>query len=196
MYHHIKGTLTAKTPAEAVIEAGGVGYLLHISLNTFQTLPEAGNQARLLAHLHVKEDSHQLFGFATERERQAFRIMIGISGIGPKLAMAVLSRMSPRDLEQAVARQETDMLTSIPGVGKKTAERLLIELKGKIAEAEVDGLPGARGQASAADPAVEALMTLGLTLPEARAAVEKARSRLGSGAGVDKLVREALKGGK
>ncbi len=192
MYHHIKGALISKSPTEAVIEAGGVGYQLSISLNTYQALPEAGNQARLLAHLHVKEDSHQLFGFSEERERQAFRIMIGISGIGPKLAMAVLSRLSPQDLEQAVAHQDMTLLTAISGVGRKTAERLLIELKGKLAEAVVEGLPGIKGQAAAADPAVEALMTLGLSLPEARAAADKARAKLGGKAPIEQVVREAL----
>lgn len=196
MYHHIKGTLISKNPAEAVIEAGGVGYLLRISLNTYQALPEAGNQARLLAHLLVREDSHQLFGFSDDRERQAFRVMIGISGVGPRLAMTVLSRLSPQDLEQAVAHQDMTMLTSISGIGKKTAERLLIELKGKLAEAVVAGLPGTRGQAAAGDPAAEALMTLGLSLPEARSAVERARSKLGAGADIGQLVREALKQAK
>lgn len=192
MYNHIKGVLISKRPTEAVIEAGGVGYRLHITLNTYQSLPEAGNQARLLAHLHVKEDSHQLFGFAEERERQAFRIMIGISGIGPKMAMAVLSRLSPQDLEQAVAHQDMTMLTTISGVGRKTAERLLIELKGKLAEAVVEGLPGIKGQA-ASDPAVEALMTLGLTLAEAKTAVERTRARIGEKASLDLLIRESLK---
>ncbi|HBE73926.1 MAG TPA: Holliday junction branch migration protein RuvA [candidate division Zixibacteria bacterium] len=196
MYHHIKGTLVSKNPAEAVIEAGGVGYLLRISLNTYQALPEAGNQTRLLCHLHVKEDAHQLYGFAAERERQAFRIMIGISGVGPKLAMTVLSRLSPHDLEQAVAQQDMTMLTSISGVGRKTAERLLIELKGRLAEAVVDGLPAVKGQAAPGDPAAEALMTLGLSLPEARSAVERARSKLGAGADIGQLVREALKQAK
>lgn len=194
MYNHIKGTLTAKSPAEAVIETGGVGYLLHISLNTYQALPEAGNQARLLAHLHVKEDSQQLFGFAEERERQAFRVMISVSGIGPKLAMAVLSRMSPQDLEQAVAHQDMTLLTSISGVGRKTAERLLIELKGRLAEAVVAGLPGIKGQAAAADPAVEALMTLGLGPSEAKTAADRARSKLGEKAPIEQIVREALGG--
>jgi Holliday junction DNA helicase RuvA len=193
MYHHIKGTLISKSPAEAVIEAGGVGYCLHISLNTYQSLPEPGNQARLLAHLQVKEDAHQLYGFSEERERQAFRIMIGISGIGPKLAMTVLSRLSPQDLEQAVAHQDMTMLTSISGVGKKTAERLLIELKGKLTEAVVEGLPGIRGQAASGDPAVEALMTLGLSLAEAKAAVERTKARVGEKAPLEQLVRESLK---
>jgi len=193
MFHHIKGTLISKSPAEAVIEAGGVGYRLFISLNTYQSLPEAGNQAKLLTHLHVKEDAHQLYGFSEERERQVFRIMIGISGIGPKLAMAVLSRLSPQDLEQAVAHQDMTMLTSISGVGRKTAERLLIELKGKLAEAVVEGLPGIRGQAPSGDPAVEALMTLGLSLAEARAAVDSARAELGAQASLDQIIRQALK---
>ncbi len=191
MYHHIKGTLILKNPTEAVIEAGGVGYQLSISLNTYQALPEVGNQARLLAHLHVKEDSHQLYGFFQEDERQAFRAMISISGIGPKMALAVLSKMTSQDLEQAVAHQDMTLLTAVPGIGKKTAERLLVELKGKIAEAVVQGLPGIKGQA-AGDPAVEALMTLGLSLAEARTAAERARFRLGEKVPIEQIVREAL----
>jgi Holliday junction DNA helicase RuvA len=195
MYHHIKGTLTHKSPAEAVIEANGVGYQISISLNTFEKLPEAGNQAKLLTYLHVKEDSLQLFGFMEDKERKVFRILIGISGIGPKLALTVLSHMAPEDLEQAVANQDMTMLTSISGIGKKTAERLLIELKGKIAEAVVEGLPTIRGQGTGAgDPVIEALMTLGLNYAESKAAMEKARAKLGDKAPVEQLIREALKG--
>ncbi len=195
MYHHIKGTLIHKNPAEAVIEAGGVGYQISISLNTFDKLPEAGNQAKLLTYLHVKEDSMQLFGFASEKERKVFKILIGISGIGPKLALTVLSHMAPEDLEQAVANQDMTMLTAISGVGKKTAERLLVELKGKIAEAVVEGLPTIKGQgAGISDPAIEAMMSLGLNYAEAKSAVEKAKSKLGEKAPVEQLVREALKG--
>jgi len=194
MYHHIKGILISKAPAEAVVEAGGVGYHLCISLNTYGLLPEPGNQAKLLAHLHVKEDILQLYGFAAEKERQMFRTLIGIVGIGPRLAMTVLSRLSPEDLEQAVAHQDMTMLTSISGIGKKTAERLLIELKDKIAEAVVEGLPAIRGQGAAiGDPAVEALMSLELSLQEARTAVERARAKLGDKAPVEQVVREALR---
>lgn len=193
MYHHIKGILISKKPGQAVIEAGGVGFKLLISLNTYQDLPEPGNQVRLLTHLYVREDDLQLYGFSQEPERQAFQIMIGISGVGPKLALAVLSRLTPSDLEQAVAHQDMTMLTSISGVGRKTAERLLIELKGKLAEAVVEGLPGIKGQPAAADPAVEALQSLGLSLPEARNAVDKAKAKLGAGAPVEQVVREALK---
>jgi Holliday junction DNA helicase RuvA len=195
MYHHIKGTLAHKNPAEAVIEAGGVGYQLNISLNTFEKLPEAGNQAKLLTYLHVKEDILQLYGFASEKERRVFRVLIGISGIGPKLALTVLSHMAPEDLEQAVANQDMTMLTAISGVGKKTAERLLVELKGKLAEAVVEGLPTIKGQgAGISDPAIEALMSLGLNFAEAKNAVEKAKGKLGEKAPVEQLIREALKG--
>jgi holliday junction DNA helicase RuvA len=195
MYHHIKGILTHKSPAEAVLEANGVGYQISISLNTFEKLPEAGNQAKLLTYLHVKEDSLQLFGFATDNERKVFRVLIGVSGIGPKLALTVLSHMAPEDLEQAVANQDMTMLTSISGIGKKTAERLLIELKGKIAEAVVEGLPTIKGQGTGAgDPVIEALMTLGLNYAEAKAAMEKAKSKLGDKAPMEQLIREALKG--
>ncbi|MBU1356434.1 MAG: Holliday junction branch migration protein RuvA [Candidatus Edwardsbacteria bacterium] len=195
MYHHIKGTLVHKYPAEAVIDAGGVGYQISISLNTFDKLPETGNQAKLLTYLHVKEDIMQLFGFASEKERKVFKILIGVSGIGPKLALTVLSHMAPEDLEQAVANQDMTMLTAISGVGKKTAERLLVELKGKIAEAVVEGLPTIRGQgAGTSDPVIEALMTLGLNYAEAKNAVEKAKAKLGDKAPVEQLIREALKG--
>jgi len=195
MYHHIKGTLVHKTPAEAVIEAGGVGYQINISLNTFDKLPEAGNQAKLLTYLHVKEDIMQLFGFASEKERRVFKILIGISGIGPKLALTVLSHMAPEDLEQAVANQDMTMLTAISGIGKKTAERLLVELKGKIADAVVEGLPTIKGQGVAvSDPAIDALMSLGLNYAEAKNAVEKAKAKLGDKAPVEQLIREALKG--
>ncbi len=195
MYHHIKGTLVQKNPTEVVIDAGGVGYRINISLNTFEKLPEAGNQTKLLTYLHVKEDSHQLFGFSSEKERKVFKILISISGIGPKLALTVLSHMAPEDLEQAVANQDMTMLTTISGVGKKTAERLLIELKGKIAEAVVDGLPTVRGQGTGInDPAVDALMSLGLNYAEAKNAVDKAKAKLGENVPVEQLIREALKG--
>ena len=195
MYHHIKGTLIHKHPDEAVIEANGVGYQISISLNTFEKLPEAGNQAKLLTYLHVKEDVLQLFGFSEDKERKVFKILIGISGIGPKLALTLLSHMAPADLEQAVANQDMTMLTSISGIGKKTAERLLVELKGKIAEAVVEGLPSIKGQGTgASDPVIEALMTLGLNFAEAKSAMEKARSKLGENAAMEQLIREALKG--
>ena len=194
MYNHIKGTLISKDPTAAVIDAGGVGYHLLISLSTFAALPEPGNQAKLLAHLHVKEDVLQLYGFASDKERQVFRILISVSGIGPKLALTVLSHLAPADLERAVATQDMTMLTAISGIGKKTAERLLIELKGRIAEAVVDGLPSLKGAAgAAADPAVDALLSLGLTAPEAKGAVDKARAKLGAGAPLEQVVREALK---
>jgi Holliday junction DNA helicase RuvA len=195
MYHHIKGTLVHKYPAEAVIDTGGVGYQISISLNTFDKLPEAGNQAKLLTYLHVKEDIMHLFGFASDKERKVFKILIGISGIGPKLALTVLSHMAPEDLEQAVANQDMTMLTAISGVGKKTAERLLVELKGKIAEAVVEGLPTIKGQgAGISDPVIEAMMSLGLNYAEAKSAVEKAKAKLGEKAPVEQLIREALKG--
>jgi Holliday junction DNA helicase RuvA len=195
MYHHIKGILTHKSPGEAVIEANGVGYQISISLNTFEKLPEAGNQAKLLTHLHVKEDILQLYGFSDDKERRVFKILIGVSGIGPKLALTVLSHMAPADLEQAVANQDMTMLTSISGIGKKTAERLLVELKGRLAEAVVEGLPSIRGQGTGAgDPVIEALMTLGLNFAEAKAAMEKSRAKLGEKAPMEQVIREALKG--
>ncbi len=196
MYHHIKGTLIQKYPAEAVIEANGVGYQISISLNTFEKLPEAGNQAKLLTYLHVKEDVLQLFGFSDDKERKVFKILIGISGIGPKLALTLLSHMAPCDLEQAVANQDMTMLTCDLRDRQEDGRAAAGGAEGQdrrggggwSADASKD-----RGQGPS-DPVIEALMTLGLNFAEAKSALDRAKAKLGDSIPVEQLIREALKG--
>lgn len=189
MIGRIAGTLLEKNPPEVLVEAGGVGYEINVPMSTFYNLPALGERVTLLTHLAVREDAHQLFGFLTAVERQAFRQLIRISGVGSRIALAVLSGMSVGELAQAVTLQESGRLTKIPGIGKKTAERLLLELKGKLGAA-LEGVPG--GSAPAADGSTDvlrALVALGYSEKEAAAAVRQ----LPAGTGVSDGIRMALK---
>src|SRR5690606_27364170 len=133
MIGRLAGILLEKNPPEIVVDAAGVGYELNVPMSTFYDLPPAGDKVSLWTHLVVREDAHLLFGFLTHRERPVFRELVRISGIGPRTALAVLSGMTTDDLIETVAVQETGRLTRVPGIGKKTAERLLLELKGRLA---------------------------------------------------------------
>lgn len=169
MIGRISGILAAKNPPQVMVDAGGVGYEIDVPMSTFYNLPATGEKVVLLTHLVVREDAHILFGFGTEDERAAFRKLIRISGVGARTALSVLSGLSVGDLAHAVATQDTGRLTKVPGIGKKTAERLLLELKGKLA----DVLPGAGGgdaPASASADVLNALMALGYSDKEARLA--------------------------
>jgi Holliday junction DNA helicase RuvA len=127
----ISGTLAVKQPPQIVVDVGGVGYEIDVPMSTFYHLPALGEKVTLLTHLAVREDAHLLYGFGSEAERAAFRELIKVSGIGAKTALSVLSGLSVNDLAAAIAAQESGRLTRVPGIGKKTAERLLLELKGK-----------------------------------------------------------------
>ena len=132
MIGRLTGTLYDKTPPRIGLDVQGVGYEIDVSMTTFYALPELGSTVTLLTHLTVREDAHILFGFSTHEERAAFRELVKVSGIGARTALAVLSGMSVTDLAQAITMQETAYLIRIPGIGKKTAERLLLEMKGKL----------------------------------------------------------------
>lgn len=166
MIGRLSGKLAAKNPPQIVVEVGGVGYELDVPMSTFYALPATGAAIALFTHLVVREDAHLLYGFASAEERSVFRQLIRVSGIGPRTALAVLSGMSVADLAQAVAMQDAARLVRIPGIGKKTAERLLLELKGKLAET-VGGPATERG----AD-VVTALVALGYSDKEALLAVK------------------------
>ncbi len=188
MIGRIAGTLLEKHPPAVLIEAGGVGYEIDVPMSTFYNLPALGERVTLLTHLAIREDAHQLYGFLTAAERQAFRELIRISGVGSRTALAVLSGMSVGELAQAVSLQESGRLTKVPGIGKKTAERLLLELKGKLGAA----LQGAAGSVPAADGGTDvlrALLALGYSEKEAATAVRQ----LPAGAGVSDGIRLALK---
>ena len=187
MIGRLSGILAAKNPPQVMVDAGGVGYELDVPMSTFYNLPATGEKVVLLTHLVVREDAHILFGFGTEEERSAFRKLIRISGVGARTALSVLSGLSVGDLAQSVATQDAGRLTKIPGIGKKTAERLLLELKGKLA----DVLPGAGSgaQPSASADVLNALLALGYSDKEARLATGKLPADLP----VSEGIRAALK---
>ena len=148
MIGRLTGTLLEKSPPQVLVDCHGVGYEVDVPMSTFYNLPALGEPVCLLTHLAVREDAHQLFGFATEAERSAFRQLIRISGVGARTALAILSGLSVADLAQAITLQESARLVKVPGIGKKTAERLLLELKGKLgAELPTAGSSAAQNDA-------------------------------------------------
>jgi Holliday junction DNA helicase RuvA len=183
MIGRLSGRLAAKNPPQVMVDVGGVAYELDVPMSTFYSLPATGETVSLFTHLIVREDAHALYGFATLEERTVFRQLIRISGVGARTALAVLSGLSVADLAQAITLQEPTRLTRIPGIGKKTAERLLLELKGKIAE--VAATPA---QEKASD-VLNALLGLGYSEKEAHSAVKG----LAPGVAVAEGIRAALK---
>ncbi len=192
MIASLRGPLLEKTAAACVIEAGGVGYLVQVSCHTASNLPPAGREVSLRTRQIVREDSVQLFGFADAEELELFDLMIAVSGVGPKLALAVLSGLRPPTLRRAIREEQVGLLTSVPGIGKKTAERLVVELRDKL-EAVAAPAPesGVLPRAEQWKDAVAALTGLGYTAGQAQEAVRRA-------AGADEpqtleqLVRRAL----
>lgn len=185
----LSGILFAKTPPRVIVQTAGLGYEVDLPMSSFYGLPAIGQSVTLLTHLVVREDAHLLYGFTTEGERAAFRELIKISGIGPRIALAVLSGLTVEQLSQAVALQDTASLVKVPGIGKKTAERMLLELKGRLA----DALPGAAGRLPIAEGSTAevstALLALGYSEKEALAAVRA----LPPGLDVAEGIRQALK---
>ena len=172
MIGRLSGILVAKNPPQVMVDAGGVGYEIDVPMSTFYNLPATGEKVVLLTHLVVREDAHILFGFGTEEERSAFRKLIRISGVGARTALSVLSGLSVNDLAQAVATQDPARLTKVPGIGKKTAERLLLELKGKLADV-LTGAGASGAQPSASSDVLNALLALGYSEKEALLAVKQ-----------------------
>ena len=186
MIARIAGKLIAKHPPQIIVDVNGVGYEIDVPMSTLYQLPGTGADVTLLTHLIVREDAHQLYGFATESERALFRQLLKISGVGARTALSVLSGMSVADVKQAVAQQDSGRLTKVPGIGKKTAERLLLELKDKLDIAVV------AVTAEAANPSsdiVNALLALGYNDKEAQFAVK----HLDAGVSVTEGIRQALK---
>ena len=187
MIGRIQGTLVANNPPRLLIDCHGVGYEVDVPMSTLYQMPAVGQQVTLLTHFVVREDAQQLFGFAQESEREAFRALIKISGIGARTALSLLSGMSVEELAQAVTLQESGRLTKVPGIGKKTAERLLLELKGKLGADIAVG-----GQSQAPDSQLEilqALTALGYSDKEAQLALKQ----VPQGTSVSDGIRVALK---
>lgn len=198
MIAFLAGQLVEALPTHVVVDVHGVGYEVFIPLSSFDQLPAPGNPVRLLTHLAVREDAHVLYGFATAAERDLFRLLINtVSGVGPKLALNILSGMTPVAFRGAVASGDVKALSRISGVGKKTAERLVVELRDKVGAAGAWEAASAQHGLSAADQkindAVLALIALDFKPPEAHDAVRAAQAVLGEQASVEELVRAALK---
>lgn len=200
MIAHVEGVLREKTPTRAVVMVGGVGYELHVSLTTFSALPDIGKPVSLRVHTHVREDAIVLFGFHTDLERALFEQLIRTSGVGPKLAQAVLSGMPPRDLLAALAREDLVALRAIPGIGTKTAQRLLVDLRDRIGElaasvaAEPGGVPGAAPASDALEEVVSALVNLGAPRARAERAAREVADESGvAGGAIEDWVRAALR---
>jgi len=182
----VAGKLVSKHPPQIVVDVHGVGYELDVPMSTLYQLPATGSEVALLTHLLVREDAHQLYGFATEGERTLFRQLLKISGVGARTALAVLSGMSVADVKQAVSEQDSGRLIKVPGIGKKTAERLLLELKDKL-DVAIVAVPAVAGRAS--NDVVTALLALGYSDKEARFAVKN----LEGSVSVTEGIRQALK---
>lgn len=188
MIASLKGTVINKKPDRVIIEVSGVGYSVAVPLRSLGDIPDEGHSIFIHIYTHVREDSLQLFGFLSEEERRVFSTLLGITGIGPKLALAILSGMSVRRFSEAVQNEDVALLSSIPGLGKKTASRLVLELKGKLPSLEASHAPG---ENTAADDAVSALENLGYKKTSAEHAVSHA-VKSGSGS-IEDIIKNALK---
>ncbi|AMP38555.1 Holliday junction branch migration protein RuvA [Ralstonia syzygii subsp. celebesensis] len=188
MIGRIAGTLIEKNPPHLLVDCHGVGYEIDVPMSTFYNLPATGEKVVLLTQQIVREDAHLLYGFGTAAERETFRQLIKISGIGARIALAVLSGMSVAELAQAVTLQEAGRLTRIPGIGKKTAERLLLELKGKLG-ADLGAVPGGPAMSDDAVDVLNALLALGYSDKEAALAIKQ----VPTGTGVSEGIKLALK---
>ncbi len=194
MITYVEGKLVEKKPTAITIDVQGIGYSLLITTSTFEVLPAVGTNIKLHTHFHVREESQSLFGFATLDERAVFRILISVSGVGPKLALAALSAMSPNELRSHVVSRNLSILTKIPGVGKKTAERMVVELKDKLEPVELSNTSGTiHGSApSVRSDAIAALQALGLSRTNAEKNVDKVMSQ-NSDVSVEQVIRMALR---
>lgn len=189
MIAYLKGTLTEKAPTRLVVEAGGVGYEVLVPLSTSEKLPDAGKSVQVLTYHHVREDSDMLYGFATPSEREVFEILLTVKGIGPKVALGILSGTSVERFKEAVAAGDVDALTTIPGIGKKTSQRIVVELREKFGPPiEAITVPIAAPETA---QAISALITLGVLPQKARVAVE-AVTQKDKGLPVAEVVRKAL----
>ena len=188
MIGKLTGTLLEKTPPEVLVDCAGVGYEVQVPMSTFYNLPAVGERVSLLTQFIVREDAQLLYGFATAPERAAFRQLIKVSGVGPRMALGILSGMGVDDLAQAITLQEAGRLVKVPGIGKKTAERLLLELKGKLG-ADMGSAPHQASSAAQAD-ILQALLALGYSDKDAAAALKA----LPADVGVSDRIKLAHKG--
>lgn len=186
----LKGIIQSKKTEGIIVDVSGVGYHVNIPLGSLADIPETGEKIFLHTYTHVREDALQLFGFISEEERKVFTTLLGISGVGPKLGLAILSGMPVQRFVAAVDNEDIPMLSTIPGLGKKTAARLILELKGKLPVLSSDGRPASK-EGSAADDAISALVNLGYKKALSEQAVEMSVKQ--GAQTIEAIIREALK---
>jgi holliday junction DNA helicase RuvA len=197
MISHLRGVLAAKTVEQAVIDVHGVGYVVRIPLSTYYTLPPLQEPTLLLTTLHVREDAMRLYGFGTEDERALFELLTSVSSIGPRLALNMLSSVPAPELHQAIAQSDVTRLQTIPGIGRKTAERVVLELKEKVGQitlavAALGSGPAGEGVDHLVGDVVSALLNLGYRQPEAEKAVTAARTAVNGTLTLERLLKDAL----
>lgn len=200
MITFLKGLLVSKTPTWIELDVGGVGYGLTIPLSTFDRLPDPGSPVRLSTYFHVREDGMSLFGFLTPQEREMFTLLLSVSGIGPKLSVALLSSLNEKQIQNAILTDDIKLLSSVHGVGKKTAERIILELRDKMHKKGViaqltpsSSSEGVKEEGpSVSEDAVSALVTLGYSQGEARTVIAQVTKESGDGLTIEALIREGL----
>jgi Holliday junction DNA helicase RuvA len=193
MIAYLKGKLVHKEPTFVQIEVNGVGYLVSISLHTFSEIKDR-EDLKLFTHLHVREDAHVLYGFSSESEKQMFLQLISVNGVGPNTALVVLSYLPPLELRAAIVREDAATLQAVKGIGGKTAQRLILELKDKLKRdvGEESGLPGLVHN-TMRNEALTALVTLGISKPAAERSIDSILKRMGPSISLEELVKQALK---
>ena len=188
----IQGILTRKMPEEIVVETGGLGYACRISINTYDQLPKPGDEVSLLTYFQVTENNQALFAFANKTERELFIMLIGVSGIGPKTAIVLLSAVSPDEFKRRLIASEVGMLTALPGIGPKTARRIIVELKDKFVKLSKDELPKEELDVTPqVSDAYDALLALGFQMKDIKNAISKA-SNQSEKLSTEELIKEAL----
>jgi Holliday junction DNA helicase RuvA len=194
MYAYLKGRVDRKTASGIELDVNGVGYLVFVPLSTYSKLPSDGaSPVKLFTHLYVRDDALDLYGFLTLEEKRLFELLLSVTGVGPKIALAVLSGLAPEKFRKAILENDVSALTHISGIGKKTAQRIILEVKGKLGEdADLGGILGEEERVHDSD-VVHALVTLGCTLSQARNAARKARDEIPEGATVEEQLKIALK---
>jgi len=192
MIARLRGRLASRRPEEVVVDVAGVGYRLFVSLGTFYELPAAGDEVELMVHTVVREDAIHLYGFATQDEKAAFTQLVAVSGVGPRMALALLSGIQPAELWEAIRGRDIPRLTKVPGVGKKTANRLVEELAGRLPAVEEGPEAEAAPAGGVWEDAMSAMTNLGYSEPQAQKALTRAVAQLGEAAPLEEVLKACL----
>jgi Holliday junction DNA helicase RuvA len=195
MIAYLEGKLVEKNPTNIVIDVNGVGYWVNIPLSSYDRLAEVGFSAKVLTYQYVREDTLQLYGFSTEKEKKLFELLLSVNGIGPKMGLAILSCIAVEDFQKSILEEDIDILTNISGIGKKTAQRLIVELKEKISKIDLGTggkYPWGKPATSLEEEAILALVSLGYSKVEAKKSVDNAKKGVDESIDLEELVKRAL----